>query len=251
MKNLEELENTTEKSFRDNFYFLCQYESMLNIEECFKNPNIINKITPEVISYGLMGSARTNKIGSAKALLIYAQQYKNFNVEDIYCTPAINLGLKKEYFDFVNELIVSSKYLEAPIKGDIPIIIINENQNTGNNYSIVESKYLKFVEASFKMYAKEPDKLELLLSHKINIDYIKNVIVYSINKSNMIPLLAIVKSQYLERLSEDTNFNIYMSNSECREIKNEFQNLINNALLEKKLNATLPLKNSKSNQIKL
>ena len=83
-ETIEELENTTEKSFRDSFYFLCQYENILTIEACFKNPKISNKITPEIISYGLLGSARTNKIEHAKALLNFAQKYKNINIEEIY-----------------------------------------------------------------------------------------------------------------------------------------------------------------------
>lgn len=251
MKPIEELENTTEKSFRDSFYFLCQYENILTIEACFKNPKISTKITPEIISYGLLGSARTNKIENAKALLSFAQKYKNINIEEIYCTPAINLGLQKKYFDFVNQLIVSSKYLENPMDINKPVIVINDTQNIGNNYSIVESKYSKFAQSPFKMYSQNLENLEILLNHKVNMDYIKNVIVYSIAKNNMIPLLAIVKSQYLEKLSQDNNFNIYMNNSECREVKDEFQNLINNALLEKKLNTQLPLKNTKIHQKKI
>ena len=58
-------------------------------------------------------------------------------------------------------------------------------------------------------------------------------------------MIALVKSQYLDEVLCDKEFKIFMSNTENKEIKEEFKILMNNALLEKKLEDKLIKKESK------
>jgi hypothetical protein len=64
----------------------------------------------------------------------------------------------------------------------------------------------------------------------------------AVEEKNMIPMIAVVKSQYLDEVLSDKDFKIFMSNTENKEIKEEFKILINNAILERKLNDKLLLK---------
>lgn len=251
------LEDSYNDSFRENFYFYCQENTTLDIKKAFIKKNIRNKITDEVISFGLMGSARSNKIDNAKILLESYQKYKNMDIKNISINSALNLSIKKDFLDFAQELILLTGCLEwisHPLinkEQNAQSIIFPDKSESIRNMSIVESKYNKFSKSSFEFFSKESEKLDFLLSQNIHLNHIKNMLKHAVEKDNMIPLICVVKSNYLNYLLEDKEFKLFMKNEDFKIIKKEFQNLINNALLEKKLTEKLPLKNTKNNQLKI
>lgn len=255
----KDLENMRPDNLRDNFYYLCQENSPREIEQCFKNKNINNQLTGYMISYGLMGAARSDKIENATAILYCVTKYTNINTGSISYNAAINLALKKNHLDFAHELIIATNYLQNEVKCLINRkidVATNNNKNayiavmidqsgSMNQSSIVNDKYNKFNVSSFDMFNKDSDKLEFLLSHKISLNHIKNIVQKACENENMIPLISIVKSQYLEILVQDKEFKIFMKDNDYKNTKNELQHLIDNALLEKKLTLKLPEKNTK------
>lgn len=265
MKN-NNLETSVGKTFKEDFYFLCQEEKPLAIKKCFIKQSIREKITEEVISYGLMGAARTNKIENIKMLLSCGQEYNNMKSENIYLAPTINLAIKKDHVDLVDELIKLTKYFEWDTMFHSNLFIKSANNREKDPESfynfkkitskekpltIVEAKYIKFSGLTLIMYAKQSDKLGLLLEYPIHISHIKELFKEAIKENNIMALVSIVKSHHLEKLLEEKSFHIIMANDEFKEIKQEFQHLINNFLLEKKLSEKLTLKNTKSNQMKI
>lgn len=254
---VKDLENMNSENLRDNFYYLCQENTSQEIEKCFQNKKINPQLNAYLISYGLMGASRSDKIEKAKILLDCVKKYTQVDISTISLSSAINLSLKKNHIEFAHELIEITMCFEKNIK-----CLMNIDLNTNNNKkayvafmldtsgsmkqsTIVEDKYNKFNVSSFDMYNKDLEKLEWLLTHKIHINHIKNVIQKSCENDNMIPLISIVKSQHLEVLVKDTDFQSFMQHDSFKNIKTEFQHLIDNVLLEKKLQIKLKEKNTK------
>lgn len=268
---VEDLENTNGNEhfnimfnkLRDDFYYLCQENPSEDIEKCFQSKNINSQMTKYIISYGLMGAARTNKIENAKMLLECAKTYKQMDINNISFNPAINLALKKNHVDFAHELIVLTNFFKNTVicemkrKVDVDdkksayVAFILDQSGSMRQTSILEDKYNKFSVVSFELFDKDREKIEWLLNHDIHLNYIKNMVKKSVEKSNFIPLISLVKSQYLESLLKDEDFEFFMKDTDFKNIKTEFQHLIDNALLEKKLNEKLPEKNTKISTVKI
>lgn len=255
---VKDLENMNRDNLRDNFYYLCQENTSQEIEKCFQNKKINPQLSAYLISYGLMGASRSDKIEKAKILLDCAKKYTQVDIFTISLSSAINLSLKKNHIQFAHELIKMTNFFEHTVKclmkKEINITETQKNayvafmldtSGSMKQSTIVEDKYNKFNVSSFDMYNKDLEKLEWLLTHKIHINYIKNVIQKSCENDNMIPLISIVKSQHLEVLVKDTDFQSFMQHDSFKNIKTEFQHLIDNILLEKKLQIKLKEKNTK------
>lgn len=257
------LENSNNQIFRDNFYFICEVGTEKDIEDCFKNENIFAKIGLLEISYGLMGAARENKLKNIICLLDCSKKYKDINSKNISCKSAINIAIKKNYLEVAKLLIEENSFFEE--KAIIPInmeptkmSILGIQYNTGikTGYyetpsSIINSKYNKFNKETLFMFAKDSEKLEFILNQPIEINILKNFINILFVSSDINPLRVIAQSQYLEKLIIDNEFLENIKNENSKEIKKEFQNLINNVLLEKKLIKKLRLKNNKTNRVKI
>lgn len=255
--DITSLEDLNNDSFREEFYFYCQENTALDIKKAFIKQNIRNKITDEVMSFALMAAARSNKIDNAKMLLNLYQKHKISDIKNISFNSALNLAIKKDFLDFAQEFIVLTGCLEVKTyslvnrESNAQTGVFIDNSGSMKNMSIVESKYNKFSESGFELFSKESEKLDFLLSHKVHLSHIKNMLQNAVEKDNMIPLICVVKSKHLKSLLEDEEFKNFMRNEDFKIIKKEFQNLINNALLEKKLKETLPIKNQKHNSHKI
>lgn len=249
----KELEESNGNNFRDTFYFLCQERKTIDIKKCFIKQKIVSKISEEVISFGLMGCARANKLDNAMTLLECGEKYKKMEFKNIFFSSAINLAIKKDHLEFAQYLIEKSHFLQEKT-----MCFINDNEEgfcstNGEEptYSVIAEKYNKYGGSSLEVFAHDRDKLTFVLEQSIDLNRIKNFIGDSIKNPNMTALLCIVKSQYLTMIVEDIDFKTFMNSDNEKNMKAEFQNLINNALLEKKLNKTLPEKNSSTHHNKI
>lgn len=251
----ETLENSTEENFIESFYFFCQEQSPIEIKKCFLKQNIASKISAEVISFGLMGTARSNKLNNAITLLDYSDKNNRIEKNDICFASSINLAIKKENFQFAQHLIQYSHCLEENTyslmnekEDKVNIPFYEELQPIGRT---IRKKYNKFDKPSLEIFSTDKEKLDFLLKYKIHSNAIKNLIAQSIKTSNMMALICIVKSQYLESLKDDEDIKVFTNGDSDKDMKEKFQHLIENALLEKNLNQSLPVKNNKINSIKI
>lgn len=257
-KYKHDLDNSSGKNFRDDFYYLCQEDNSLELKKAFIKQNIRKKITKEVIAYGLMGAARHNQLNNALIILELIKKYKEISLDDINFTSAINMSLKKEYHQFCEELFTQSQCFSKKVSSFINREnsmdsggVFNDMLDDVMNVSIIESKYQKFSNPSLEFFKNNIHDIEFLLKQDVNINYVKDMLQLAVEDNNMIPLIAFVKSKYLNEMLQDKDFIEFISNESHKEIKKELKNLINNALLEKKLDDKLIKKENKEKTNKI
>lgn len=253
------LESSSNQILKDNFYFVCDEGSIEDIKVAFINEKILAKLDSKTLSYGLMGSANFNKIANTQTLIECIRNYSSISLTDIDFTSAINISIHKGYFDLADFLINTVSYFkDSPETKSVPTLLATYS-NLGLKtiyYSYSQTFFQKIYEDYSKntllMFGNSIDELDFIFSYDLGIVKIKKLLQKSIEQSNKIPLIAIVNSKHLDTLLKDEEFLNYMNLTSIHsKNKQDFQFLIDNKILENKLNTNLIEKNKKSSKNKI